>query len=279
MKKTTRILIAEDSLRIIKQGHYVNAQGKTVSTQEDQQRSVASSIHYTEPLLDAVAAQVDSLLVTPPTGTTHFEVTGATSLEASQQLVVAGSPSVMCLNFASAKNPGGGFLNGSQAQEESIARSSGLYESITHHMSFYQTNRALDTCLYTDAMIYSPDVPVWKDDDGNALDNYYKLSIITSPAVNAGAVTRNEPNNIIHLAPVMLRRMEKVLAVSLLHGHKTLVLGAWGCGVFQNDPEDVAGYFAQHLKDGKFKNRFERIVFAIKSNEERFIEPFRRHFS
>jgi uncharacterized protein (TIGR02452 family) len=279
MKKTTRIQIAEDSLRIIKQGYYVNLQGKTVSTQEDQQRSVKSSIHYTESMLDAVPAQLASLLATQPTGTTRFEVTGATSLEACRQLVLTGAPSVMCLNFASAKNPGGGFLNGSQAQEESIARSSGLYESITHHMGFYQTNRGFDTCLYTDAMIYSPDVPVWKDDDGNALDDFYRLSIITSPAVNAGAVTRNEPNNVVHIAPAMLRRMEKVLAVSLLHGHQTLVLGAWGCGVFQNDPEDVAGYFAQHLKDGKFKNRFERIVFAIKSNEERFIEPFRRHFA
>ncbi|MBT1687163.1 TIGR02452 family protein [Dawidia soli] len=279
MKKTTRIQIAEDSLRIIKQGHYINTQGETVSIREDQQRSVASSIHYTESKLDSLTSQIDALLATPPTGTTHFEVTGATSLEASQQLVFAGAPSVMCLNFASAKNPGGGFLNGSQAQEESIARSSGLYESITHHMDFYQTNRALDTCLYTDAMIYSPDVPVWKDDDGNALDNYYRLSIITSPAVNAGAVSRNEPDKVVHIAPIMLRRMEKVLAVSLLHGHKTLVLGAWGCGVFQNDPEDVARYFAQHLLEGKFKNRFERIVFAIKSNDERFIQPFRRHFA
>lgn len=279
MKKTTRIQIAEDSLRIIKQGHYVNAQGKTVSTREDQQRSVASSIHYTESKLNSLTSQINALLAIPPTGITHFEVTGATSLEASQSLVMSGAPSVMCLNFASAKNPGGGFLNGSQAQEESIARSSGLYESITHHMDFYQTNRALDTCLYTDAMIYSPDVPVWKDDDGNALDNYYRLSIITSPAVNAGAVTRNEPDNVVHIAPAMLRRMEKVLAVSLLHGHKTLVLGAWGCGVFQNDPEDVARYFAQHLLEEQFKNRFERIVFAIKSNDERFIQPFRRHFA
>jgi uncharacterized protein (TIGR02452 family) len=279
MKKTTRIQIAKGTLRIIEQGHYINQRGNTVSTREDQQHSVKSTIHYTESMLDAVPAKLASLLAPQPTSTTHFEVTGATSLEASRQLVVAGAPSVLCLNFASAKNAGGGFLNGSQAQEESIARSSGLYESITHHMDFYKTNRGLDTCLYTDAMIYSPEVPVWKDDEGNALDEYYRLSIITSPAVNAGAIMRNEPNNVVHIAPVMLRRMEKVLSVSLLHGHKTLVLGAWGCGVFQNDPEDVAGYFAQHLKEGKFKNRFERIVFAIKSNEERFIEPFRRHFA
>jgi uncharacterized protein (TIGR02452 family) len=279
MKKSTRIQIAEDSLLIITQGHYVNANGMTVSTQEDQQRSVDNSLHYTEPMLKSALPKVEALLATPATGTTHFEVTGATSLEASRQLVLSGAPFVMCLNFASAKNPGGGFLNGSQAQEESIARSSGLYQSITHHMDFYKTNRALDTCLYTDAMIYSPEVPVWKDDEGNALDEYYKLSIITSPAVNAGAVIRNEPNHVDDIEPVMLRRMEKVLAVSLLHGHKTLVLGAWGCGVFQNDPDHVARYFAQHLKEGKFKNRFERIVFAIKSNDERFIEPFRHHFA
>jgi hypothetical protein len=69
MKKTTRIQIAEDTLRIIKQGYYVNPQGKTISTQEDQQHSVKSSIHYTESMLDAVPAQLASLLATQPTGT------------------------------------------------------------------------------------------------------------------------------------------------------------------------------------------------------------------
>jgi uncharacterized protein (TIGR02452 family) len=90
------------------------------------------------------------------------------------------------------------------------------------------------------------------------------LSFLTAPAVNAGVVKRNEPENIPHIGSVMVSRIEKVLALAFLHKHKTLILGAWGCGVFQNDPQQIAQYFAQHLLTGKYKNAFEEVVFAIK---------------
>jgi uncharacterized protein (TIGR02452 family) len=128
-------------------------------------------------------------------------------------------------------------------RKKGLARSSGLYPCLGEHMAMYRINRGNDSCLYTDDMIYSPDVPVIKDDEGDLLDKPYLLSIITAPAVNAGVVVRNEPQHIDQIAPFMMRRMEKVLALALVRGHKNLILGAWGCGVFQNDPKDVAAYF------------------------------------
>lgn len=145
-----------------------------------------------------------------------------------------------CLNFASAKNPGGGFLGGSQAPEASLARSSGLYACISPMEGYDAANRSCGTPLYTDHMTYSPGVPVFRDDAGRLLDEPYLVSFITAPAVNAGAVSKNRPAEVPQILPVMRRRAEYTLKVALDNGEKHLVLGAWGCGVFRNDPAGVA---------------------------------------
>ena len=68
-----------------------------------------------------------------------------------------------------------------------------------------------------------------------------------------------------------------VLALSLKHGYDSLVLGAWGCGVFQNDPREIALWFEDILK-GKYRDQFKRVVFAVYARNERFIRPFRERF-
>jgi uncharacterized protein (TIGR02452 family) len=186
---------------------------------------------------------------------------------------------VLALNFASAKNPGGGFLNGSQAQEESLARASGLYACISPHRAMYEANRRCPSCLYTDHIIYSPDVPVFRDDADALLDEPYLVSFLTAPAVNAGVVRAREPQNATRIEAVMLGRVEKVLAVAAVNGHDALVLGAWGCGVFGNEPEQVAGWFAAHLTGtGRFRAAFRRVVFAVLDRTPGMatIEPFIR---
>jgi uncharacterized protein (TIGR02452 family) len=58
-------------------------------------------------------------------------------------------------------------------------------------------------------------------------------------------------------------------------------LGAWGCGVFKNNPQDVAGYFYHHLVENPNLNRFfEKVIFAVldKSKDESTIAPFRSNF-
>ena len=117
-------------------------------------------------------------------------MTGETTLAAAERLAEFRP---LCLNFASAKNPGGGLLSGSQTQEESLARSSGLYATLLPMTELYAYNRHLGTSLYSDYMIYSPDVPVFRSDSGLLLEVPYLASFITAPAVNAGAVEKNEP--------------------------------------------------------------------------------------
>lgn len=170
---------------------------------------------------------------------------------------------VACLNFASAKNPGGGFLGGAQAQEESLARASGLYPTLQTQLAYYAYHRAGSSCLYSDHAIYSPGVPVFRDDGGQLLDTAWTCDFITCAAVNAGAVRQNEPQHMGQIVPVMAGRTRMVLAIALVNGCRTLVLGAWGCGVFHNDPATIASVFARVLAEAAFRNRFEHIEFAV----------------
>src|SRR5205823_257311 len=124
-----------------------------------------------------------------------------------------------------------------------------------------EANRRFGSCLYTDHMIYSPRVPVVRDDEGALLDGPYAVSFLTAPAVNAGAVKDHERGLI---EATMLGRMEKLLSVAVVHRHDTLVLGAWGCGVFKNDTGRVAGWFHRHLVEGAtFRGAFKKVVFAV----------------
>jgi uncharacterized protein (TIGR02452 family) len=208
---------------------------------------------------------LEQVVAQPGGSATTFAVANETTLQACARLVASQRyQRIGVLNFASARNPGGGFLRGARAQEESLARSSGLYYSLRQYPQFYEYHRAQDTTLYSDRMIYSPVCPVLRDDEGEWLARPYTVDFITSPAPNAGAVTRNEPHNRGRIAPTLMQRAGKVLALAGRHQCEALVLGAWGCGVFQNDPATVARVFADYLRpDGDFGRRFRHVSFAV----------------
>ncbi len=120
-----------------------------------------------------------------------------------------------------------------------------------------------------------------RDDAGQLLEQPYTVSIITAPAVNAGAVRKVEPDKAEEIGPVMRRRAAYVLAVAQANGCEHLILGAWGCGVFENDPEEVAKIFADLLLGaGKYAGEFKTVVFAVndRSEDESTIGPFRARF-
>lgn len=267
MKKQTRAKTAWETLDILTNGHYVNPHGKTVSIQSALQYAAGNTVLYRPEDFETVFRQRDKQ------SAQHegiIEVTGESTYAAAYRLVVKEKQqNVCCLNFASAKNPGGGFLNGAHAQEEALARASGLYTCLQQKSEMYQINRGHGSCLYTDHMIYSPLVPVFRNDADQLLEDYYTVSVITAPAVNAGAVEDNEPENISRIKPVMLGRMEKLLSVAAAQQQTTLILGAWGCGVFRNDKGEVAGGFAALLNSDTFRYRFSRVVFAVYDNTEK----------
>jgi uncharacterized protein (TIGR02452 family) len=180
-----------------------------------------------------------------------IEVVNETTLSGIARVLSLGESPVAALNFASAKNPGGGFLNGSHAQEESLALSSALHASQLRARDFYERHRASSSLLYSDAMILSPDCPIIRDEDGSLLDEPRTAAFITSAAPNAGAAADGRPAELPAIPGVFRRRSEYVLALAASRGYRQLVLGAWGCGVFRNDPRVVAGAFAAHLGAGQ----------------------------
>lgn len=277
-QRSGRARIAQETLAILEEGQYINGYDRRVSIDEDLKRAIQGSVLYRPDELPALREQVRQLQGAPKSAAAKIEVTGETTLAAASRLVVEeGRTDVVCLNFASAKNPGGGFLGGSQAQEESLARASGLYPCISQMNEMYDHNRKLRTCLYSDYMIYSPGVPVIRDDEDRLLAQYYTTSFITAPAVNAGVVKEREQADDQQIESAMKERIRYILDVAAMNGHRTLVLGAYGCGVFRNDPMDVARYFHDVLVQEKFRQSFERIVFAVldRSAGQRIINAFR----
>ena len=189
-------------------------------------------------------------------GTMAVEVTGESTLAAARRL----GGDVAALVFASARKPGGGFLNGAQAQEESVARSSALYPCLRAAGEFYDYHRTHPELTYSDRVIYSPRVPVFRDDRGALIDDPYLVSFLTAAAPNRAAMAGNRPQHLDDVSGVLARRARRILAVAAAHGHRRLVLGAWGCGVFGNPPAEVAAIFAGALAACPW---FDRVTFAV----------------
>ncbi|MEU8590795.1 TIGR02452 family protein [Streptomyces sp. NPDC048664] len=194
---------------------------------------------------------------------TAFEVTGESSLEAARRLVSRSSDPVAVLNFASARNPGGGFLNGAQAQEEALCRASALYACVREAPEFYEHHRAHRDPFYTDRVIHTPGVPVFRDDRGNLLDAPYQVGFLTAAAPNAGVVRQRAPQRVPEVPRALAVRAERVLETAVACGYRRLVLGAWGCGVFMNDPATVAGSFHGLLVRGRFEGHFDEVVLGV----------------
>lgn len=279
MNRANRAKIATETLQILEIGCYTSPSGRTVSISDELCFAKENSKLFTPEMFDALRSQRRSILKGIQPQETTFDVVNCTTLAAARKWIEQEQTAdVLALNFASAKNPGGGFRGGSEAQEESLARSSGLYPCIAQMSTMYETNRAYGSCLYTDHMIYSPRVPVIRDDESQLLEQPYLLSFITAPAVNAGAVKRKETHLI---ESTMLRRMEMLLSLAVVEKHQNVILGAWGCGVFKNEPENVADWFYRVLTGPEFQGAFRRVVFAVldRSVEKRFVNAFEEKFS
>ncbi len=261
MKRSTRLELAKQTVEITERGNYVSTAGREVSIAQPLHWCLGGTRFFVP---EELARLRDKILSEPsPEHRTIIEVANETTLQGVARLLAVAPEPVAVLNFASAKNPGGGFLNGSQAQEESLARSSALYASLLRTPEFYERHRASPSLLYSDAMIFSPGCPVFRDDEGALLDQWQPASFITSAAPNAGAAANTRADELPQIPEVFRRRSECVLALAAAHGYQRLVLGAWGCGVFRNDPEVVASSFAAHLRASAWEGRFKHVLFSV----------------
>ncbi|MEW9547447.1 TIGR02452 family protein [Nonomuraea sp. NPDC050783] len=265
--------VAAENERIVAEGRYSAADGTVVDLCDALRAMTAATVSHPP----------GTALDQPKAGAyrTVFEVTGESSLRAARRLHQEGAAGIAVLNFASARNPGGGYLGGAKAQEEDLCRHALLYPSLLRAPDYYAAHRASPDLLYSHRVIWSPGVPVHRDEDGRLLAEPYLVAFLTSPAPNAGQVLRRDPGAGERVRQALRERAGRVLAVAAHHGARTLVLGAWGCGVFRNDPREVAAAFHTHLGDGGgFAGAFERVTFAVwdrkpdSANRAAFTERF-----
>ncbi len=166
------------------------------------------------------------------------------------------------LNFASHKHPGGFFIGGSKAQEECLCHESNLYNILrTFDDTYYEYNRRnLNNALYINRALYTPDVIFSRQ------GKVWKCDVITCAAPNKTAAQKycNVSDETNHA--ILQSRIQFVLNIAQENDVDTLILGAYGCGVFGQDPEEVAAIFKILLPYYNFK----KIIFAIPKGNGNF---------
>jgi uncharacterized protein (TIGR02452 family) len=264
--------VAKETVSIVERGSYTCPSGHVVNLRAELDAAIAGTVLY----------RPGDFAGLPPLprgdGSPTIEVWADSTGGAARRLAASGP--VAALVFASAKNPGGGFMGGAKAQEEDIARCSAHYHCVRTQADYYAINRAESSMLYTDHIIYAPAVPFFRDERLDLLDHPFLVSLVTAPAPNAGEHLRREPDGHAAISAALRRRAGLVLRVLAHQKQRTVVLGAWGCGVFRNDAAEVAGVFKDWLEAPEFAGAFDRVVFAIhdRGRDQPTVKTFQRVF-
>jgi uncharacterized protein (TIGR02452 family) len=172
------------------------------------------------------------------------------------------------LNMASFIKPGGDVSEGVKGQEEDLCRRSTLYTSLISLKSKYR--------IPMFGGIYSPDIQIFKSTSYNVLRNPYKCSIISVPGIlkpevdqDTGLMSKKDERN-------LKGKVRAILRISCIHHHTKLILGALGCGNYQNPPLHVAKIFKEVLGEKEFDGKFKEICFAVK--EDKIKKEFEKVF-
>lgn len=176
------------------------------------------------------------------------------------------------LNFASYKNPGGKFIEGSKAQEECLCIESFLYNVLREFDNIYysKNRRELNKALYLNRALYTPNVKFFRD--GKTVD----CDVITCAAPNLRAARKYATVSNDENEEALISRIKFVLDIAEHHKVDTLILGAFGCGVFGQDPREVASLFQQHLLYSH--SVFRKVIFAVPNGRDNNLMYFKTVF-
>lgn len=198
---------------------------------------------------------------------------------------------IAVLNFASPVQPGGGAIYGSQAQEEYLCRCTTLYPILNTQRlweQYYLPHRFGPDRKYDDICIFSPNVVVVKKDDSDfeylSQSNRFMIDVITCAAPNLnyndlplfgmdGEYTTLSDDELFE---VHKNRAKSILNCAAINNVQHLVLGAFGCGAFRNNPRVVSRAYADVVSE--YRHRFKTIDFAIycpqnnTANYEEFVQ-------
>ncbi len=268
------IAMLQETLQILKSGSY-EVKGKTVNLKLSRERMERCHVLLPENVQEICGRTPEK---PSAAGGCGYDCVPMDSYAAAMQMTAEmpaeteGARPVLVLNFANPVNIGGGVYRGARAQEEDLCRKSSLLVSLEseHALRYYNYNRSRRTYMGSDAMIFSPEVEIIRDENGALLEETVIVAVLTcaAPMINHGLEGMSEEE----YQALFYNRIAGVLKCAAYFGYDRLVLGAWGCGAFGNDAADISDLFYKALKelrlgDLREKDLFRRIVFAVRSGD------------
>ena len=201
----------------------------------------------------------------------YIAVSANTTFAEARKYVNGGRVAV--LNFANPVNPGGGVENGAMAQEECLCRSSNLYTCLrASHLfnDYYGYHARMQDHFYSDRLIYTRDVTVFKDDkpvpEMLPREEWFRVDVITCAAPYLG---ESKYTNLTVLKRIYQSRIANIMEAALDNMVDTIILGAFGCGAFKNPAREVAAAFKSVIESKQYCKKFKNIIFAIKNDSEK----------
>ena len=194
------------------------------------------------------------------------------TVSAGSKYFVDDGSTMALLNFSSYKNPGGMFINGSKAQEECLCHESFLYNVLKEFViEFYDwNNQHKNKALYLNRGLYSPSIMFLKN------KKVFSCDVITCAAPNKSAAQKYQNVSDEENTEALRSRIKFVLDMAKDNCVDTLILGAYGCGVFGQDPTEVASIFKEYLETTH--KCFDKVVFAIPKGRDGNLDAFRKVF-
>ena len=273
--------IFAETVEIVEGGGYETKTGVVVELPNDKAMR-DGSVLYQQELPMAGEAEYE--------GTTSIKVLEQDCIVVAKGMLERGyNPAV--LNLASSWSPGGGVVQGSRAQEESIFRRTNLYRSLYQFahggkpdmfatkpepIDLKKTPHYKEHLDYHFGGIYTPGATVFRASNFELFQKPFQMSFITVAAIKEPDLT---PTGHFTDADKGQTRdkIRTILRIGLKHGHDCLVLGALGCGAYGNPPADVARLFHEVIEEEEFRDKYKMLAFAITG--QRCFAPFKKEFA
>lgn len=230
------------------------------------QESVNSSVIYYEDFL------FDNSRIISDTFSTFIQVVAEDSVTS---ILTKSEGKTAVLNFASFKNPGGKYIEGSMAQEECLCSESILYNVLSNFQDSYYTPNSRGSknrCLYFNRCIYSPNIIFERN------SNIVACNVITCAAPNYRAGSKYCNVSVKDNIKALTERIKFVLNIAKYNNIETLILGAYGCGVSGQEPGIVSNIF-KHYLETEFKNIFKNVYFSIPDVSSNNYKTFLKNFN
>ena len=166
---------------------------------------------------------------------------------------------VVLPNFASDKRPGGGYVSGASAQKETLCRLIPyLYPSLSKHI-----NNPI-----TDCVVVTPSICVMRNCSKKYafIDPYPEVTVVSASAPRGGTKKFQDTSSYKNF---VRKKLKLIFGATLSDGSRVLILGAWGCGVFQNNPRTMTELMFEACK--RYRGNYYSVVFSISDDSMRSV--------